>query len=158
MIDARNYHKLLRWLAIRPRATAETRTYLSRRLGISKQDPAIEKTIIYLTEQRFLDDEAFARWLVQSRLRRSPRGTRLLSAELYTKGIGQEIIESVLAGITPHDEMTLAQEMLDACKHRYKRLPALAAKRRCIEYLKRRGFSLATILRVIDTKCEKSVE
>lgn len=147
---------LLRWLAIRPRSTAETRTYLHEHRN--NLESKIEETIRALTEQKLLDDDAFARWLVESRLRRSPRGARLLYAELHKKGIAKEIIDSVLARLRPEEEIVHAQEALATYMHRYTRLPALTAKRRYIQYLRRRGFSLTTVFRVIDTTYEESVE
>jgi len=73
----------LRLLAYRPRSEAELRGRLARK-GVARD--VLEGTINRVRELRLIDDEAFARYLVESRDRTSPRGRRLMASELRAKG------------------------------------------------------------------------
>ena len=92
----RAYERCLRFLAYRPRSTAEVRRYLERReLPESVIDSAIER----LTAANYLDDEAFARFWVSDRERFSPKGPMALRYELRQKGIAEGVIAEVLKSV-----------------------------------------------------------
>ncbi len=66
----------------------------------------LEAAIPKLIELDLLDDQKFARWWVEQRLRFRPKGNRALTAELLAKGIDREIISQVL--LSPEQERQLA--------------------------------------------------
>ncbi|MBU6423227.1 MAG: RecX family transcriptional regulator, partial [Chloroflexi bacterium] len=69
------YDVAVRYLAPRPRSVAEIARHLrSKRFD----DAAIEKAIDTLRAQRYLDDEAFARYWVEQRDEHRPRGERAI--------------------------------------------------------------------------------
>ena len=82
-----------RFLEARPRSTAEVR----RRLTRAGYDGAlVTATVERLGELGLLDDDAFARWWVESRDRAKPRGEHALRAELGLKGVDRSVIDAVL--------------------------------------------------------------
>ncbi len=152
------FEKVLRWLAIRPRSRAEVRQYLKKSVGKETAGHRIEEVLAALTTRHFIDDRAFARWLVTSRLRRAPRGPKLLRAELLAKGVSRDIVEEVM-GELPHDaarQLELAGAALE--KRPDASLETPQEQQRAAAYLARRGFSWEVIRTVIDRARRKTVQ
>ena len=81
-----------RYLGARPR----TRWELERRLRrAGAEDAVVERTVERLTTLGYVDDRAFARWWAEQRDRHSPRGRRMLEAELRQHGVPRDIIEEL---------------------------------------------------------------
>lgn len=142
-----------RFLGTRPR----TRWELERRLRrAAVPEPVIEGTIERLADLGYLDDAAFARWWAEQRDRHSPRGRRMIEAELRQRGVPREVVEVFRdehaaperppedAGL-PATEAERAAEAL--AKHlRGRPLPAdPKALQRIGMYLMRRGFDPETV-------------
>lgn len=121
-----------------------------RRGGVGQAE--IEATLERLAQLGYLDDAAFARWWGEQRDRHSPRGIRMIEAELRQRGVPRDVIEGYRAehaaperapedATLPGDESTRASEAL--AKHlRGRSLPSDAkALQRIGMYLMRRGFS-----------------
>src|SRR4051812_17458260 len=83
-----------RFLEARPRSVGEGRRKLAR-LGYRPE--LVAGAVERLTQLGFLDDEAFARALVESRDRAKPRGEHALRRELGLKGVDKAIVDVVLA-------------------------------------------------------------
>lgn len=137
-----------RYLATRPRTRWEVERRL-RRAGTA--DAEIGAALERLAELGYLDDAAFARWWAEQRDRHSPRGRRMIEAELRQRGVPRDVIEAFReehaeperapedAGL-PGDEAERAREAL--AKHlRGRALPEdTRALQRIGSYLMRRGF------------------
>jgi regulatory protein len=137
-----------RFLATRPRTRWEVERRL-RRAGTA--EPEIRAALERLAELGYLDDAAFARWWGEQRDRHSPRGRRMIEAELRQRGVPREVIEAYREehaepersaediGL-PGDESARAREAL--AKHlRGRSMPSDArAVQRIGMYLMRRGF------------------
>lgn len=80
-----------RYLATRPRTRREVERRLQR---AGAEQGVIEATLERLSRLGYVDDEAFVRWWGEQRDRHSPRGRRLVEAELRQRGIGRDTIES----------------------------------------------------------------
>ena len=81
-----------RFLATRPR----TRWELLRRLArAGLPDALISSTLDRLAALGFVDDVAFARWWAEQRDRHSPRGRRLVEAELRRHGVPRDVLEEM---------------------------------------------------------------
>jgi regulatory protein len=79
-----------RFLGTRPR----TRWEVARRLARAGANAEVtETTLERLAQLGLVDDADFARWWHGQRDRHSPRGRRMLEAELRAKGVPREIIE-----------------------------------------------------------------
>ena len=141
------------YLGTRPR----TRWEISRRLRRAKvPDGEIEVALDRLTELGYVDDAAFARWWGEQRDRHSPRGRRMIEAELRQRGVGREVIDAYRqehaaperspedAGL-PGDELARARDAL--ARHlRGRPMPIdRAARQRVGMYLVRRGFEPDTV-------------
>ncbi len=80
-----------RYLATRPRSRREVELRL-RRTGAS--DEVVESTLARLEALGYVDDDAFVRWWGEQRDRHSPRGRRMVEAELRQRGVGHAAIEA----------------------------------------------------------------
>jgi regulatory protein len=81
-----------RFLAARPR----TRWELERRLRkAGAPDELIEATLGRLAALGYVDDVGFARWWAEQRDRHSPRGRRMVEAELRQHGVPREVLEEL---------------------------------------------------------------
>ena len=152
-----------RFLATRPR----TRWELERRLRRGGADDAqIAATLARLAALGFVDDAGFARWWAEQRDRHSPRGRRLVEAELRQRGVPREILEELRGGelaepaldleALPTSEAGRAQVALE--RHlRGRPLPTDAkALQRIGMFLIRRGFDPDTARRAIRARAEES--
>lgn len=124
----------LRLLAYRPRSEAEIRERLARK-GVPAD--VAEGTMRQLRDLALIDDELFARFLVESRDRTSPRARRLLAAELRGKGIERGIAVSSVAALSDEDAAHRAAARRASS---LAALPHADFRRRLSEFLLRRGF------------------
>jgi regulatory protein len=129
-----SYDRALDYLSYRPRSRAEVADYLQRR---GESDNRIQAVTDRLERAGLLDDEAFARFWVENRERFRPRGLRALRYELRSKGIKDEIVDRVLAGV---DVSASAYEAANQKAHQWIHLDRQTFRRKLTEYLARRGF------------------
>jgi regulatory protein len=128
------FDKTLKFLAYRPRSSAEVRRYL-RGKGVA---PTVsERVLDRLRSASLLDDLAFAQYWVENRESFRPRGQQLLRQELRAKGIGQGLIDEVLTDV---DEGRSAYEAAVQRAARYDRLDDEAFREKMYGFLRRRGF------------------
>ena len=124
----------LRLLSYRPRSEREMRDALrSRRIPEAISGETLDR----LRQLRLLDDRAFAEAWTESRQRNSPRGRRMLLAELAQKGVEREVARASVDAI---DEEAAA---LLAGRKRSRTLRGLEFRdfrHRLGDFLARRGF------------------
>ncbi|MCX6017800.1 MAG: RecX family transcriptional regulator [Chloroflexi bacterium] len=135
-------------IAFRPRSVREVRQRLQR----ADVDAAtIERVVEQLRSAGLLDDEAFSKAWVESRLRAAPRGRRMIAWELRRKGVADSEIEAALEGVNDEDAAT------EAARRRWPKLASLPPrdrKRKLFEFLARSGFEYSAMeeaLRRIET-------
>ena len=142
------YDAAVRYLGSRPRSVAEIKRHLrSKRFDDAAQDQAIDQ----LRAQRYIDDEAFARYWVDQRERFRPKGDRALVSELLGKGVARETIDVVLGDAAPDAEVSRARDAIRRPLSRWLTLEEGERKRKIHAYLAGRGFSYDTIDEVITT-------
>lgn len=157
------FDKALRQAMNRLNRRAMSRRDLGRKLGdLGHEAPVCEAVLDHLTERGFLDDEAYARALIDATLRQKPAGPQLLRQKLYQKGIGRSLIEKLVGEAT--DGQDLAPGAVDLARKKLrslKRVDIATRKRRLYGLLARRGFNPDTISSVmseladeIETGCE----
>lgn len=140
------YEVAVRYLGPRPRSVSEIRRHLrSKRFD----DPAIDRAIDALRAQRYIDDEAFARYWVEQRDRFRPKGERAIVSELLQKGVARETIDTVLGERQPDIELRRAREAIRRPLPRWLTLSEVDRKRKIHAYLAQRGFSYDTIDEVL---------
>lgn len=98
--------KALRLLSYRPRSIRE----IKQRLAKTNADThTINRVINNLIDQNMLNDQEFARWWVDQRVKFRPRGNYALTQELVQKGLDRDIIDSVLLSFDA--ELALAEKL-----------------------------------------------
>ena len=124
----------LNFLGYRARSEKEVRDRL-RRYGHGEE--TVEGVVVRLKELGYLDDEDFARLVVQEKARRY--GPRRVSAELRKSGVDAElargVVEEEFAGRSE------VEQARSAAARRYNRGGSDAEARRVYGFLVRRGYS-----------------
>lgn len=139
----------VKYLSYRPRSEKEVR----EKLKLKNTPPEItEKIINTLKQQKFINDEEFARMWTSHRLKLSPKSKRIIKMELLQKGIDNEIIEKTLSGNQDEkiDDLEQAKKLAESRIERYKNLPKQEIYQKLGGFLARRGFSWGTIKAAID--------
>ncbi len=134
----------LRMLARRDATAAE----LARRLSDKGIEASlVDETIARLRGTGYLDDRRFARQWAESAIRNGRGFGPRLRLDLARRGVPGDIVAEVLAGISEeYDEMETLAALL--AKKFTDFAPGSATdreKRRVMQYLQRRGFSVAAI-------------
>jgi regulatory protein len=139
-------------IVYRPRSVREVRQRL-KRAGVDAG--SIETVIGDLQSAGLLDDTEFSKAWVESRLRSSPKGKRVIAWELRQKGVQPDTIEQALEGVDEQEAALRAAQ---------KRLPRLASleprdkRRKLSEYLARKGFGFEVIEDVLNRIASSSDE
>lgn len=135
-----------RLLKIRERSVLEVKQKLALK-GLSKS--AIEQTVDYLLDKKFLDDRHFARNWVRYRQAR-PFGQERIRLELRQKGIDEEIIVQELRdAFEGSDQSAVLEDLAARRASRYKNDDPVKRKRKVFDFLARRGFHLEAIRKAI---------
>jgi regulatory protein len=140
------YDAAVRYLASRPKSVSEIRRHLRAKRF---DDAAIDRAIDQLRAQRYVDDEAFARYWVEQRDRFRPKGERAIVSELLQKGVAREVIEVVVGDREPDSEVKRAREAIRRPITRWMSMSGPERKRKIHQYLAARGFSYDTIEEVL---------
>lgn len=133
-----------RYLGYRPRSESEIRERMQRR-GFAAE--TMDAVVIRLKEQALLDDEAFARFWKENRDSFRPRSRWLTGLELRRRGVGNSVIDQVVAGID--DEENAYRAALQKTRHG---TPAdyQSFRRRLGDCLRRRGFNYEVISHTLE--------
>jgi len=138
--------RALRMLAARARTEAQVKERLLQ-LGF---DPEIAgAAVAWLRSLGYLDDEAFARQWVRSRVEHRPMGARRLALELRRQGVPPAIADEAAGGVTEAQETEWAFALANERLARLGHLPREKAMRRIYGLLERRGFAPRVISRVM---------
>lgn len=139
----------LSYLSYRPRSEKEILIYLDRKLGKRYEDKIKKliklKLIDKLKQDNLIDDEKFANWWIEQRTRFKPKSNYLISRELLFKGIDKQTINKLLS---ERNELQTAE--LAFAEKKFKNLNNLQERQRCINFLRRRGFSWEIIKQIVD--------
>ncbi|NLO82546.1 MAG: hypothetical protein GX094_05755 [Clostridiales bacterium] len=141
------YNAALRYLGFRSRSSKEVEDYL-RKKGFG--DGTIRDAVQKLKGYGLIDDKAFARDWVSSRMQAGARGRLAIAYELRQKGIDGEIIEEVVGSITDEEEEEQAFKLANKYYERYKGLEKKEMVIKTGQALARRGFSWEIIQRVVE--------
>lgn len=133
--EDRAYRTALGFIAAKARTIRETAAHLSRR-GFT--DEAVSEAVARLRKHRYLDDEAYARILVESRTRLNPRGVTALVGELVSKGVDERTAAEAASGV---DEADAARRALEKGLYRWRDSDRAGFTRKAMAFLGRRGFS-----------------
>lgn len=137
----------LRLLTARSRTRAELAGQLAKR---GYPDDVSNRVLDRLAGVGLVDDTDFAEQWVQSRRAKAGKSKRALAAELHTKGVDNEVIDTALAGIDAGAERERAEQLIRA-KLRREVLSEDDARvtRRLVGMLARRGYSQTVACEVV---------
>lgn len=151
------YNKSLRFLSYRPRSEKEVADYLSKKLSKAKSasggnpEDIIKEVIKKLKEYKFINDEEFSRWWIESRTKIKPRSWRTIGFELKNKGISKEVIEEEISKLKDKvSDLEMAKKLLEKKIKRYKDLPRQEIYQKLGRFLASKGFNWDTIKQSIN--------
>lgn len=130
----------LNLISYRARSEKEVRLKLiEREFGLED----IDKTIIWLKDYGYLNDEKFASDLASSRIRVKHWGPLKISQELALKGLSREVISTVLDDYDDVLQKETATQALDKWVRKHNVTPPLDDKnsQKAIRHLQSRGFT-----------------
>lgn len=144
------YERTLRFLTYRPRSEAEVAKYLASK-GVESGVQA--EILAKLRRLKLVDDDAFARFWVETRAQSHPLGRMALRAELRLKGVRDETIEKALRAL---DEEESAYRAARKQARRYADLNDKQAQEKLGAFLIRRGFPYAVARATVKRLVEES--
>ena len=100
--------RALEWLMTRPHSTRELRDYLFKK---KTEKELISALVDEFTEKNYLNDQEFARWFTEQRLRKN-RSIRAVEVELASKGISRDIVNSIKKGYASEETDQVALDNL----------------------------------------------
>ena len=131
--------RALKFLSYRDRSEKEILTKLK---DVGYDESIIEWVIADLKRLKFIDDKRFAYSFAQTQMITRPMGEFFLKRELKQKGVATELIEQTIEKVYQEkDQLTVAMELGEQRKKRFKNLDELKVKKRVSDFLLRRGFS-----------------
>ena len=129
----------LQYLSYRDRSKWELSQYLGKK---EHPLPVIQKTLDYLTELNYVDDQRFALQWGQYKINKNKIGKNRLYMELLGKGVKKETIEGILNTLyQKNPEMELAVQCARKKWITLKSFEEKKKKRLLVQYLQRKGFS-----------------
>ena len=142
----------LQYLSYRDRSKWELSQYLGKK---EHSPPVIQKTLAYLVELNYVDDQRFALQWGQYKINKNKLGKNRLYLELLGKGVNKEIIEDILSTLyEKNPEMELAVQCARKKWVTLKSFQEKKKKRLLVQYLQRKGFSSDIIYQSVRTLAE----
>lgn len=138
-------------ISYRPRSVREVQRRLKK---AGADDVSIARVIERLIAVGLLDDAAFSKAWVESRLRANPRSKRMLAWELRRKGVNDRHIASAMVDV---DDAEAAYQAALKRLPRLQTLKPVERRRKLSNYLARNGFDYETIEEVLE-RVESSVK
>lgn len=105
--------------------------------ALGYQHESLRKVIAFLLEKGYLDDQRFARQMLERKKRRS--GSRLIRRDMKLKGLSEQDAQQALSGLSDEEELEHAQALL--VKYlRGKAGEPRELQQKALAFLGRRGF------------------
>ena len=138
--------KMAKYCAYQERCVKDVRDKL-KTFDIPEKEQ--QKILAYLLDNRFVDDERFAKAFVRGKINQSGWGINKIRFHLVQKGIAKDIIDEAL-GQT--DEEGYRQRLIDILKTKSKTLKATTdfeKKRKLAAYAMQKGFEGSLVWEVL---------
>ncbi len=128
--------RALEWLLLRPHSVREFKDYMYRK----KADKDLtESWVEDFKTKKYLNDEVFARWFSDQRIRKN-KSMRAIISELRAKGVEQSIAEKVVANLDSGNEEALVN-LVNKLRTRSRYKDEIKLK----QYLVSKGFSYSEV-------------
>lgn len=124
---------------------ANTESELRKKLLKSFDEDVIDRIILKLKDQGFLNDFDFTKRYIES----SKKGKKLVRLELLRKGIDKEQVEKALKTVSDEHELANASRAAKKVLKKYKNESQIKQKKKLYEALTRKGFSYNIYKQVI---------
>lgn len=116
----------------------------------------IEKTIEHLEKLGLINDEEFAKQLVQSKTGRKPAGKSVIRQKLFQKGISKDVAEKVIEELySSEKEKELILEVYGKYLRKVKGQDKFSRRKKMFEYLMRKGFDVDLINELLNEKIKE---
>ncbi len=152
MLDERIKEYSFLLLKYRLRSENELYCRLKRKKFPEEQ---IKRALSFLKDKRFLDDAAFTKAWINSRIGRS-FGLNKISQELKLKGISKETLERGIAEAKKsYSEEKVIEDLARGKLDKLRDIDPLKARNRTFAYLIRRGFSTDKVIGILNQICRQ---
>lgn len=132
------HERALGLLAVRSRSRSE----LERRLLSAGFEAAeVSDELVRLEEVGLIDDDTFARQVVEHEVGHRGSGRRRVASVLARSGVGGSVLEGAIAGMDEHGEVDRARDVATARARRLGGVEPAKAFGRLTAYLMRRGYA-----------------
>lgn len=152
--DEYNYGKRVayNYLSYRQRSRKE----IERKLKTKKiAARTTEKVIKWLEELKYINDEDFAKQVIENKVARKPIGRKMVERKLFQSGIEKETIAKVIEeNYTPEMELEKAEEVLRKYMKKVKYKDEFDRRNKCFKYLVSRGFGYDTAEQITNMHCK----
>lgn len=138
--------KIAKYCAYQERCTKDVRDKL-KTYDIPQEDR--DKILDYLLDNRFVNDERFAKSFVRGKINQSGWGLNKIRFHLIQKGIAKDIIDEALQQT---DEAVYRQRLIDILKTKAKTVKAeteFEKKRKLAAYAMQKGFERGLVWEVV---------
>ena len=138
------------FLSYRIRSIAEIKNRLKAKKVSSS---TIEKVIEHLQNLGFINDEEFAKELIQSNIGSKPSGKRVIKQKLFRKGIPASVSDKVLDEMFNEiNEKEIALKLYRKYLPKLKNLDKIRKRKKMFDHLIRKGFNMDTVIEIINEK------
>jgi regulatory protein len=128
---------------------AWTEAELTRRLTRRGAPPDVAAAVVTdLIGRGYVDDDAFARNFVETRVARG-YGAARISADLRARGVAPGLVSAALAALDPGAQLDRARVIARRRLPALRRIAADRAAGRLRDHLLRRGFAPGVVMRVV---------
>ncbi len=116
----------------------------------------IEKTITHLEKLGLINDEEFAKQLVQSKTGKKPAGKAVIRQKLFQKGISKNVAEKVIEELySSEKEKELILEVYGKYQKKLKGPDKYSRRKKMFEHLMRKGFDVDLINELLNEKIKE---
>ncbi len=137
-------NKAISYLSYQPRSILEVKNYLKKK---QSDHEIIKKTIDYLIEKQYLDDNSYAKLYIESKTIQKPKSVFALKFELKNKGIEHSITDSIL---DKYDDRELAMNAVKPKIRIWRGYEDSKLKKKMMNFLRYRGFSYEVCMSTLD--------
>jgi regulatory protein len=143
----------LNYLSYRIRTVSELKKKLKEKKISSKTSG---KILSYLEDAGLVNDEEFARLMIEEKIKLKPVGIRVLKQKLFEKGVPKQVGEKVLSEVFENvDEKELAMVNFKKLMPKLRGKDINEQKRKVYEFLTRKGFGYDVINEIIYDELRK---
>ena len=127
-----------------------------QRWGLAQ--PEQERVLRYLTDNRFVDDERFARMFIRDKMRLNHWGPRKIEQALWAKHIDGTVSRPLLAEVTAEEWAEQLSPLLKTRRKSIKAATQYEADMKLVRFALSRGFTSDVIRHVLGADVEVDEE